>query len=274
MIEPMLLAIDVGNTNLTIGLFRAGGLAATRRAVTDPRVTPDQLEVLLDGLLRLDGLGLQDVTGIACASVVPTLTATLETLAARRGLALVVASAGNVPLPVRVERPSEVGADRLVNALAAARIHGAPAIVVDFGTATTFDCVAADGAYVGGAIAPGLELGLEALASRTAQLPRVELRTPDRAIGRTTVTAMQSGSVFGYQGLVGGLLERLRRELAELAGCEPSDVKAILTGGLAAAPWAADLDGVVANDPNLTLTGLAILHAEVSAGERLELGLG
>jgi type III pantothenate kinase len=146
-------------------------------------------------------------------------------------------------------------------------------VVVDFGTATTFDCVAADGAYVGGAIAPGLELGLEALAARTARLPRIELRAPDRAIGRDTVSAMQAGTVFGYQSLVAGLLGRIRRELADGAGVAPSDVKAILTGGLSAAPWAADLDGIDAIDPDLTLKGLAILHAEVAGGERLELGL-
>jgi type III pantothenate kinase len=146
-------------------------------------------------------------------------------------------------------------------------------VVVDFGTATTFDCVAADGAYVGGAIAPGLELGLEALASRTAKLPRIELRAPDRAIGRDTVSAMQSGTVFGYQALASGLLARIRTELAEASGIGPADVRAILTGGLSAAPWAAELEGIDAIDPDLTLKGLAMLHAEVVGGERLELGL-
>ena len=150
-----------------------------------------------------------------------------------------MATAGTVPIAVRVDRPGEVGADRLVNALAAARLYGTPAVVVDFGTATTLDCVAADGAYVGGAIAPGLELGLEALAARTAKLPRVELRAPDRAIGRDTVSAIQSGTVFGYQALADGLLARdPRASWRTLAGVEPGDVKAILTGGLSAAPWA------------------------------------
>jgi type III pantothenate kinase len=269
----MLLVIDIGNTNLTVGLARAGTLVAARRAATPTRATADELELLLDGLLRLDDVGFGDVDAIACASVVPALAAAVEAVADRRERPLTVASAGMVPLPVRVERPSEVGADRLVNALAAARLHGTPAVVVDFGTATTFDCVAADGAYVGGAIAPGLELGLEALAARTARLPRIELRAPDRAIGRDTVSAMQAGTVFGYQSLVAGLLGRIRRELADGAGVAPSDVKAILTGGLSAAPWAADLDGIDAIDPDLTLKGLAILHAEVAGGERLELGL-
>ena len=151
---------------------------------------------------------------------------------------------------------------------------GRPAIVVDFGTATTIDCVAADGAFVGGAIAPGLELGLEALAARTAKLPRVELRAPDRAIGRDTVGAIQSGTVFGYQALANGLIERIRRELADAAGIGPiADVRVILTGGLSSAPWARDLVGVDAIDPDLTLKGLAILHAEVGGGQPLELGL-
>jgi len=269
----MLLAIDIGNTNITLGLLRSGALSATRRAITPSRATADELELLIDGLLRLDDTAFADVSAIACASVVPNLTVALETVAGRRERPLVVAGAGTVPLAVRVDRPSEVGADRLVNALAAQRLHGTPAIVVDFGTATTLDCVAADGAYVGGAIAPGLELGLEALAARTARLPRIELRAPDRAIGRDTISAMQSGTVFGYQALATGLLARVRRELAEANGVAPDEVRAILTGGLSAAPWAKLLDGIDAIDPDLTLKGLAILHAEVTGGEPLELGL-
>jgi type III pantothenate kinase len=269
----MLLAIDVGNSNITIGLVRNGALVATRRAATPARATADEVELLLDSLLRLDDASFADVHAIACASVVPALTAHIEAIAARRDRALTLASAGVVPLAVRTERPGEVGADRLVNALAAGRLYGTPAVVVDFGTATTFDCIAADGAYVGGAIAPGLELGLEALAARTAKLPRIELRAPDRAIGRDTVSAMQSGTVFGYQALATGLLTRIRRELADIDGVRPGDVHTILTGGLSAAPWARDLEGVDAIDPDLTLKGLAILHAEVAGGERLELGL-
>ena len=167
----------------------------------------------------------------------------------------------------------DVGADRLVNALAAGRLYGTPAVVVDFGTATTLDCVAADGAYVGGAIAPGLELGLEALSARTAKLPRIELRAPNRAIARDTVSAMQSGTIFGYQALTTGLLRRVRGELADANGVGPDEVHAILTGGLSAAPWARSIEGVEAIDPELTLKGLAILHAEVGGGEPLELGL-
>jgi len=269
----MLLALGIGNTNITLGLFRAGALLATRRAATDVRATTDEIELLLDGLMRLDGLSMADIDAIALASVVPTLSGAIDAIAERRDQPLLVASAGTVPLAVRVDRPGDVGADRLVNALAAARLYGTPAVVLDFGTATTLDCVAADGAYVGGAIAPGLELGLEALAARTAKLPRIELRAPDRAIGRDTVTAMQAGTIFGYQALAAGLLLRVRAELADANDVAPGQVRAILTGGLSAAPWAHGLEGVDAIDPELTLKGLAILHAEVGGGEPLELGL-
>ena len=269
----MLLAVDIGNTNVTTGLFRNGSLVATRRATTNARATADELEHLLDALLRLDDATFADVSAIAACSVVPSLTASLEDVAGRRERPILVAASGTVPIAIRVDRPAEVGPDRLVNALAAARIHGTPAIVADFGTATTIDCVAADGAFVGGAIAPGLVLGLEALAARTAKLPRVELRAPDRAIGRDTISAIQSGAVLGYQALADGLIGRIRDELAELAGTDPREVRVILTGGLSAAPWATSLSGIDAIDPNLTLKGLAILHAEVSGGQPLELGL-
>jgi pantothenate kinase, type III len=272
IILAMLLALDVGNSNITTGLFRSGALLATRRAVTAPRATPDEIELVLAGLLQLDGVALADLDSIVLASVVPAVSAAIEAIAERHDRPLLIATAGTVPLAVRVDRPGDVGPDRLVNALAAARLYGTPAVVA-FGTATTLDCVAADGAYVGGAIAPGLELGLEALAARTAKLPRVELRAPDRAIGRDTVSAMQSGTVFGYQALAAGLLERVRAELAEANGVQPSDVKAIATGGLSRAPWVRGVRGIDAIDPELTLKGLAILHAEVGGGEPLELGL-
>jgi len=273
MIEAMLLAIDIGNSNVTLGLFRGGALIGTRRARTDPRATPDEFEHLLSGLVGLDGLALADIDGFSLASVVPSLTASVELVAERHGQGLVVATGGSIPIAVRVDRPDEVGADRLVNVLAAGRLYGTPAVVMDLGTATTLECVAADGAYVGGAIAPGLELGMEALAAHTAKLPRIELRTPDRAIGRNTIAAMQAGTVLGYQALANGLLERVRAELAEASGIAATDVKTILTGGLSAAPWARGIRGVDTIDPELTLKGLAILHAEVGGGEPLELGL-
>jgi len=269
----MLLAVDVGNSNVTIGSFRNGSLVAVRRAATPRGGTADELELLVEGLLHLDDTAFADVSAVAVASVVPAMTAALETVTARRDRPLLIATAGTVPLPIRVDRPGEVGADRLVNALAVTRLHGTPAVVVDLGTATTFDCVALDGAFVGGAIAPGIELGLEALASRTAKLPRVELRTPDRAIGRDTTSAIQSGAVLGYQELVSGLLGRIRLELADAADLAAADVRVVLTGGLSRLPWAGAIDGVTAIDPDLTLKGLAILHAEVAGGQPLKLEL-
>jgi type III pantothenate kinase len=236
--------------------------------------TADELELLLEGLLRLDDAAFADVSAIAACSVVPAVTSALEAVADRRERPLLLAGAGTIPVPIRVDRPGDVGPDRLVNALAAARLHGPPAVVVDLGTATTFDCLAHDGAFVGGAIAPGVELGLGALASGTARLPRVELRAPDRAIGRDTTAAIQSGTVLGHVAMVNGLLGRIRRELADAADVAPTDVHVIITGGLSNAPFAASVEGVTAIDPDLTLKGLAILHAEVAGGTPLELPLG
>ncbi len=260
----MLLAVDVGNSNITLGLVRDGRVTGTRRAVTPARVTIDEAESLLDRLLGLDGLGLTDVDRVVLATVVPQVGRALAGAVSRRGLPLLEATAANVPIPVRVDQPAEVGADRLVNALAAGRLYGTPAMVLDFGTATTIDAVAADGAFVGGAIAPGLEVGLEALAARTARLPRVEPLRPEHAIGRDTVSAIRSGAVYGYLGLAAGLLARIRAEL--LAGTSGTTVKVILTGGVSQLPWIDELAGVDAIDPDLTLAGLAILAAEADAG--------
>ena len=260
----MLLAIDIGNSNVSLGWFMDGALVQRRRAVTAPGSTSRELELLLDETLGRDGLTFADVGAIALASVVPSLTSALEELAARRSRSILVADASNMPIGIRVDHPETVGADRLVNALATARLHGTPAVVADLGTATTVDAVAADGAFVGGAIAPGLDLGLEALASRTAQLPRIDLVVPDRAIGRDTVSAMQSGTVFGYQALVSGLISRVRAELATDTGTAPDSVRTILTGGLSAVSWASAIEGVDVIDPDLTLKGLAILYAEVN----------
>ncbi len=261
----MLLAIDIGNSNVTLGWFRDGALVQRRRAVTAPGATSRELELLLDEALTRDDLTLEDMQSVVVASVVPSLTSALEDVAARRGTPILIASAATVPIGVRVDHPASVGADRLVNALAAGRLHGAPAVVADMGTATTVDAVAPDGAFVGGAIAPGLDLGLEALASRTAQLPRIDLVVPARAIGRDTVTAMQSGTVFGYQALASGLIGRIRAELAADVGVAVGDIRTILTGGLSSASWASSIEGVEVIDPDLTLKGLAILHAEVTA---------
>ncbi len=260
----MLVALDVGNTNVTTGIVRDGDVATARRAPTPANRTAHELEAILDQLLRLDGTALNDVNEMVIASVVPAVTDAVTELAARRGIVHLVADSTTVPIPIRVDQPDSVGDDRLVNALAAARLYGKPAIVIDLGTATTFDVVAADGAFIGGAIAAGVGLGLEALAAHTAQLPLVPLAMPQRAIGRDTVTAMQSGALIGYLGLVRELIRAISEELA-LDGGDPP--KVILTGGLSNADWAGAIPGVDAIDPLLTLRGLAILHADVRRQE-------
>ena len=264
----MLLVVDVGNSNLTTSLVTDGVLGAVRRAATASEATPDQLELLLDGFLRLDGRRLDEVGAIACVSVVPALTDALQRLADTRLVPLLVASAGRLPLPVRVDRPGDVGADRLVNALAAHRLYGSPAVVADVGTAITVDAVGRDGAFLGGAIAAGPDLGLRALASATAKLPRVALVEPERAIARDTAGALRAGAVFGSRALVIGLIERVRAELVVAEGGRGT-VQTILTGGFSATSWA---DGIGADvvDPVLTLKGLSIFHDEVSGEPRLE----
>jgi type III pantothenate kinase len=246
----VILAIDVGNSNIAWAELANGQLGEARR-------TPTAAGATGAGLAQAVG-GLEAVDEIVLASVVPALTEHFRELAAERGIRLLVADHTTVPIEARVDRPAEVGADRLVNALAAAHLYGAPAIVVDFGTATTFDVVAVDGAYLGGAIAPGIELGVHALHKHTAQLPEIVLAAPPAAIGRNTVAAMQSGAVIGYLGLVRGLVDAISAEL-------PAAPKVILTGGLSSASWAAQIGGVTAIDPLLTLRGLLMLHSETAA---------
>jgi type III pantothenate kinase len=258
MIERVIVALDVGNTNMSLGVVRGGDVSAARRAATRPSATVDELEQTLDELLQADGASLGTVDLILLASVVPSVTAAIADVAARNDIRLIVADSSTVPMAIRVNSPADVGADRLIGAFAAWLLYGAPAIVVDLGTATTLDVVAPDGAFLGGAIAPGLGLGLEALAERTAQLPLVALELPDQAIGRDTVSAIQSGAVLGYFGLVKELVRRITAEL----GTKPT---VVLTGGLSVLPWARNIPGVAAIDPLLTLRGLALLERELAA---------
>lgn len=263
----MLLVIDAGNTNLRLATARGGALGPPRRAATPLTATPDELEILLEGLLHLNGSGLADVSAVAVSSTVPLLVAAVEAVAARHSLACSVAAAGTIPLPVRVDRPDQVGPDRLVNVYAAAQLYGTPAIVVDCGTATTLDAVDHAGAFVGGAIAPGLGLGLEVLAGRTARLPLVEPSLPSGPIGRDTADAIRAGTVLGHRAMIEGLAARMRRELATGAGIAPRDVRVVLTGGLATLAWARGVDGVDAIDPDLTLRGLVLFHRAVTGAE-------
>lgn len=264
-----LLAVDIGNTNVTIGLFEHDRLVNSWRAITRAGATPDEVAATLTGLLGLDGHRPRELDAVAVASVVPPLTETWERMAAERvgvTASIVDAAALDGVLDVRIDRPAEAGADRLANALAARNEFGGPAIVVDLGTSTNFDLVDAGGAYIGGAIAPGLGLSLEALVGRASKLPRIDLRRPPSAIGTNTVHAMQSGTVLGYIGLVSGLLTALRGELVERSPAG-SRVTVVATGGYTHQPWLADVPGIDAVEPDLTLRG--IRYAWLARQERL-----
>ena len=253
-----LLAADIGNTNVTLGLFSDGELAGSWRATTRAGATPDEVAALTAEMLALDGHRLDELGAVALASVVPPLTGTFERFVRTRiGLEPVLIDAASLAdvLRIEIDRPAEAGADRLCNALAARTEFGGPAIVVDLGTSTNFDVVSAQGAYIGGAIAPGLGLSLEALVGYASKLPRIELRRPPQAIGANTIHAMQSGTVLGYIGLVSGLLTALRGELAERSAAG-SRVTVIATGGYTHEPWLREVPGIDAIEPDLTLRGI------------------
>jgi type III pantothenate kinase len=257
--SPMhLLAADIGNTNVSIGLFEDERMVHSWRAISRANATPDEVAAMLTGLLGLDAHRIDELDAVAIASVVPPLTETWERLVQDRvGVAPAIVDAASLEgiLDIHIDRPTEAGADRLANALAARLEFGGPAIVIDLGTSTNFDLVDADGAYIGGAIAPGMGLSLEALVGRASKLPRIELRRPPSAIGANTVHAMQSGAVLGYIGLVSGLLTALRGELIERSPAE-SRVHVIATGGYTHQPWLREVPGIDAIEPDLTLRGI------------------
>jgi type III pantothenate kinase len=262
----MRLVIDAGNSTLAVGLARGEELERTARLPIASAADPEALEAALrDALGGGAGDGLD---AIALASVVPAATRTVAALADRRHVPLLLAGPATIPIDVRVPQPEQVGPDRLVNAFAAARLHGVPAVVVDVGTATTWECVDADGAFVGGAIAPGVELGLRALAGQTALLPRVSLELPSTAIGTDTTAAIRSGTVLGHAALVIALTARIAGELAARCAVPASAVRTVLTGGLAATNWADAVDGFAVRDPELTLRGLALLPVPAATTAR------
>lgn len=249
----MLLAFDVGNTNITIGIFQGREIRAAWRLSTRSS-TADELAMSLYVLFQYRGLGFHDISGIIISSVVPPLTPVLvET--ARRYFdiePLVVGPGIRMGMPIRFENPREVGADRIVNAVAAYEAYGGPVIVVDFGTATTFDAISAQGEYLGGAIAPGIGISTEALFQRAAKLPRVELVKPKGVIGKNTVTSMQAGIVYGFIGQVDYIIRLMKQELGP-------QTKVVATGGLAEL-LAGEIKSIDHLNPLLTLEGLRILY--------------
>ena len=244
----MLLAVDVGNTQTALGLYAAAELTDHWRLATERSTTADELGVLLSVLLDFDG-----VDGISLASTVPVLVREWEALAGKWAHAplLVVGPGIKTGIPIRYDDPREVGADRIVNAVAAKERYGAPVIVVDFGTSTNFDVVSPEGEYVGGVIAPGIEISMDALFARAARLVKVDYTPPLTVIGKTTVGSLQSGLVYGFAGQVDGIVGRIREELG-------AEAPAVATGGLAdlVAPHARTIERV---DPFLTLEGLRLV---------------
>ena len=246
----MLLAVDVGNTQTALGLYRGEELVEHFRLATDPTRTGDELGVTLAALFDLE-----DVDGICFSTTVPQLQREWERVAERwlKAPLLVLGPGTKTGIPIRYDDHREVGPDRIANAVAARERYGAPCIVVDFGTSTNFDIVSAEGEYVGGVLAPGIEVSMEALFARAARLVKVDFAAPPSVIGKTTVGGLQSGLVYGFAGQVDGIVGRIREELGV-------EAQTIATGGLAdlIAPHARTLDRV---DPHLTLEGLRLVWA-------------
>jgi type III pantothenate kinase len=251
----MLLVMDVGNTNTVLGVYETTRLAAHWRLTTIRDRTVDEYGILARTLLSLAGIDVSAIDALIIASVVPPLDSVLEAMArAYFNLKPLFVEPGvKTGMPILYENPQEVGADRIVNAVAAYARYRSAVIVADFGTATTFDAISSKGEYLGGAIAPGLSISAEALFERAARLPRVDIRRPPKVIGRNTTHSLQAGLFYGYIALVQGILDRMRQELGE-------DARTIGTGGLVVA-LEDELRGVLDDlDPNLTLEGLRIIY--------------
>jgi type III pantothenate kinase len=249
----MLLVADVGNTNTTVGVFDGRTLRVSWRLTSRREQTADEYGVFIETLLRTRGIAVQDISAIAISNVVPPVQQTLESMAAKYfgRTPFFVEPGVNTGITLAVDNPRDVGPDRILAAVGGAALYGTPLIVVDFGTATTFSCVNARGDFIGGAIAPGLGISVDAMLSRAARLARVELVCPAQAVGRDTTTNIQSGVVYGWAGLVDGLVERMRQEMGE-----PATVAA--TGGLVS--LIAGVSRTIQHvNPDLKLEGLRLL---------------
>ncbi|MCB0347015.1 MAG: type III pantothenate kinase [Bdellovibrionales bacterium] len=249
----MLLAVDVGNTHVVLGLFVKGELAASFRLQSDVSRTVDEYAIDILTLLQAAGFKPEQISQIVISCVVPALTRVFSKLAVKYCSLqpLIVGPGVKTGMQIHCDDPRSVGADRIVNALAAKTLYGAPVVIVDFGTATTFDVVGPQGAYEGGLISPGLIISSNALFEKAAKLSSIELKTPNVLIGKNTADSMLSGIVFGYVGLVDGILDRLRQELG-------SDLKIVATGGLASM-IAEESEYITEVIPDLTLTGLKLV---------------
>ncbi len=250
----MILVVDVGNTNIVLGIYEGKTLLHHWRLSTNRSATADEYGIMIHNLFHYAGVKLDQMDGVIISSVVPPLMRTLEQLCHKylHKVPIIVGPGVKTGLNIRYENPREVGADRIVNSVAGIEKYGTPLIVVDFGTATTFDYIDADGNYLGGAIVPGIGISTEALYQRAAKLPRIELVRPKSVVGRNPVTSMQAGIIFGYAGQVDGIVQRIRKEFNVMP-------RVIATGGLAEL-ISAESETVEAVDPLLTLDGLRIIY--------------
>jgi type III pantothenate kinase len=250
----MLLAIDIGNTNVVLGVFDKDKLVENWRVGTNAQITPDEYAMTFKDLFNFAGIEFKLITGVIISTVVPPLLPVMTEMSRKyfRIEPMIVTHEIKSGITIRYDNPKEVGADRIVNAAAAYKIYGGPVIIVDFGTATTFCAVTKDGEYLGGAITPGVKISAEALFQRASKLPRVELTKPPKVIGTDTISAMQAGIIYGYAGLVDGIVERMKKELSLQA-------KVVATGGLAelVSPETKTIQEV---KPHLTLEGLRLLY--------------
>jgi type III pantothenate kinase len=255
----MLLTIDVGNTHTVLGLFDGDDIVEHWRVSTDARRTADELAVVIHGLLAQYPIaGGADVSGIALCSTVPSVLHEMREMCRRYYgdvPAVIVEPGVKTGVPVLTDNPKEVGTDRVVNAAAAVELYGGPCVVVDFGTATTFDAISARGELLGCAIAPGIEISVDALGARGAQLRKVEIARPRAVIGKNTVESLQSGILYGFAGQVDGLVERMSAELSE----DPDEVTVVATGGLATMVLD-EATGIDVHEPWLTLIGLRLVY--------------
>ncbi len=249
----MLLAIDIGNTNVVIGVFDGKRLVANWRVSTNAQITADEYAMIFKDLFDFAGLKMGQVTGVIISTVVPPILRTMTGMCRTyfKQEPLVVSHEIKTGITFRYENPRELGADRIVNAAAAFNFYGGPLIIIDFGTATTFCAITGQGAYLGGAIVPGIRISAEALFQRASKLPRFEFARPEKMIGGDTVSAMQAGLLFGYAGLVDGIVERMKRELSP-------DARVVATGGLAELV-APETRSILDVRPQLTLEGLQLL---------------
>ena len=258
----MLLTIDIGNTHTVLGVFDGDQIIDHWRMATVPDRTADELAVVLHGLLaRSKALSETDIDGIALCSTVPSVLHEMREMCQRyyRHLTTVIVEPGvKTGVPVRTDNPKEVGSDRILNSLAAVHLYGGPAIVVDFGTSTNFDAVSARGEFVGGALAPGIEISVDALSRRAAQLLKVELTRPPRVVGKNTVEALQSGIIYGFAAQVEGIAVRMAQELSP---DDPDAVTIIATGGLAPLVIS-EVSVIDAYEPWLTLIGLRLVYGK------------